>query len=1060
MLTNTLANMPIRRKVMAMLLLTSGVVLLFACLAFIANEYLTVRQTMLRNAQTLAQVLAINSSAALAFDNEDDARETLAALQGETHVVAAALYNEQGQLFATYPDNLVAAALPSKPGADGFFFQDEFLVGQQAVVQGNKRWGTLYLKSDQQLLYAQLRSYSVIAAAMTAVAFVIAYALSRVLQKQISGPVLNLAQTAEAVSRQHDYSVRARKSSDDEVGLLTDAFNQMLTQIQAQDREVRDSEARVRAVLNSALSAVIVMDNDGVIVDWNPRAERMFGWQRHEALGQQLAELIIPPQHRHAHQQGLQHYLQTGHGRILDKLIELTALRCDGSEFPVELSVNVLRSGDVIRFCGFVTDITERKREEKARAQLAAIVESSDDAIISKTLDGIITSWNPGAEKLFGYAASECVGKPMRLLFPTELLTEENEILQRMARGEAVTSHVDTVRLGKYGKRLDVSITISPIKNNAGQIIGVSNVVRDIAERKQTQTRIQAQLNRLDLLQRITRAIGERQDLDSIFQVVVRSLEDHMQLDFGCICLYDATAQSLTVARVGARSRGLAQQLGMIEQAHIPIDENGLSRCIRGQLVYEAELNDIPAAFPRRLSGCGLHAMVVAPLLAESKVFGVLVVARRAAGSFSSSDCEFLRQLSEHVALASHQAQLYTALQQAYDELRQSQHTILQQERLRALGQMASGVAHDINNAISPVSLYTESLLEREPGLSERARAYLTTIQRAIEDVALTVSRMREFYRPREQQLSLTHIDLNKLVQQVIELTRARWRDVPQERGIVIELRTNLAAQLPTVMGAENEIRDALTNLVFNAIDAMPEGGTLTLRTCTLRDAQQREVAVEVIDTGVGMDEQTQQRCLEPFYTTKGERGTGLGLAMVYGMVQRHSADLKINSAPGKGTTMQLIFPEAQLVAAGEQKLVHTRPPNRLRILLIDDDPLIIESLCDILESDGHQVLTAEGGQAGVAAFINARDNGERFDAVITDLGMPYMDGRRVAAAIKAATPDMPVVLLTGWGQRLLTENDIPEHVDRVLNKPPKLQDLRRALTELVASNVSITQPP
>ncbi len=138
---------------------------------------------------------------------------------------------------------------------------------------------------------------------------------------------------------------------------------------------------------------------------------------------------------------------------------------------------------------------------------------------------------------------------------------------------------------------------------------------------------------------------------------------------------------------------------------------------------------------------------MIAPLLVEKRVFGVLVAARRAAESFSSADCEFLRQLSEHVALGAHQAQLYGALQRAYDDLRQSQQAIMQQERLRALGEMASGIAHDINNAISPIALYTESLLEREPGLSERARGYLRTIQTAIEDVAETVARMREFYR-------------------------------------------------------------------------------------------------------------------------------------------------------------------------------------------------------------------------------------------------------------------------------------------------------------------------
>ena len=191
--------------------------------------------------------------------------------------------------------------------------------------------------------------------------------------------------------------------------------------------------------------------------------------------------------------------------------------------------------------------------------------------------------------------------------------------------------------------------------------------------------------------------------------------------------------------------------------------------------------------------------------------------------------------MSEHVALAAHQTQLYEALHQAYDDLRQTQQAVMQQERLRALGQMASGIAHDINNAISPIALYTESLLESEPGLSTRARQYLETIQHAIEDVAQTVSRMKEFYRQREPQLTLTPVQLNPLIQQVIDLSRARWSNMSQQRGVSITVETELAPELPAILGIESELREALVNLVFNAVDAMPEGGTLTLRTKTCR---------------------------------------------------------------------------------------------------------------------------------------------------------------------------------------------------------------------------------
>jgi signal transduction histidine kinase/ActR/RegA family two-component response regulator len=446
---------------------------------------------------------------------------------------------------------------------------------------------------------------------------------------------------------------------------------------------------------------------------------------------------------------------------------------------------------------------------------------------------------------------------------------------------------------------------------------------------------------------------------------------------------------------------------------------------------------------------------VIAPLLAESRVFGVLFAARRLKNAFTSADTEFLRQLSEHVALAAHQSQLYAALQAAYEDLRQSQQTVMQQERLRALGQLASGIAHDINNAISPVSLYTESLLEREENLSPRAREYLSTIQRSVDDVAHTVARMREFYRPREPQLVLAHVDLNKLLHQVVELTRARWSDQAQEKGIVIELKVDLDPELPRIMGAESEIRDALTNLIFNAVDAMPDGGTLGLRThvtSTLEpDGESlQHVAVEVRDTGIGMDEETRRRCLEPFYTTKGERGTGLGLAMVFGMVQRHSADLEIESAEGVGSVMRLVFPvPVTMVSTAVRHESRTQALRGLRVLIVDDDPLLIRSLRETLQADGHDVTAADGGQAGIDAFAASKQQAQPFDVVVTDLGMPYVDGRKVAASIRAADSEVPIVLLTGWGQRLIAENDTPHGVDRVLAKPPKLHELRSAFAEL-----------
>ena len=578
---------------------------------------------------------------------------------------------------------------------------------------------------------------------------------------------------------------------------------------------------------------------------------------------------------------------------------------------------------------------------------------------------------------------------------------------------------------------------------------------RQVAER-----RALVQLERLALLERITRAIAERQDLESIFQVVVRSVEDHLPADFAAMCNYKHHARSLTVSRVGARSGALALELAMTEQSNIEIDENGLSRCVAGKLVYEPDIAHVKFPFPQRLARGGLGSMVVVPLMVEQRsgVFGVLVVARRAAHAFSSAECEFLRQLCDHVSLAANHAQLHESLQRAYDDLQVTQGAVMQQERLRALGQMASGIAHDINNAISPVSLYVEALLTHETGFSARARSQLEIIQRAVDDVAHTVARMGEFYRQNRGygQMELTPVSVTQVFREVLDLTRARWSDMAHQRGTVIETKVESEGESPIVMALASELREALINLILNATDAMPDGGTLTLRTGHVLEAGKgvaRRVFIEVSDTGAGMDEATRRRCLEPFFTTKGDRGSGLGLAMVYGIAQRHGADIDIISAPGEGTTFRMVFPLTSPAAQSTGSLRIQKIPKHTKILLIDDDPVLLTSLREVLVTDGHQVQTASGGRVGIEAFRDALKAGKPFPVVITDLGMPHVDGRAVAAAIKAAEPKTAIIMLTGWGQRLVASGETPPDVIAVVSKPPRIAELRQVIAECTGTD-------
>jgi signal transduction histidine kinase len=248
-------------------------------------------------------------------------------------------------------------------------------------------------------------------------------------------------------------------------------------------------------------------------------------------------------------------------------------------------------------------------------------------------------------------------------------------------------------------------------------------------------------------------------------------------------------------------------------------------------------------------------------------------------------------------------------LQQAYAELRRTHHTLVQQERLRALGQMASGVAHDVNNALSPIVTFSELLLDHEV-LPPAAVKGLKHIRTAGEDIARIVARMRDFYRRRNSLDELSEVNIQELVTQVVELTRPCWRDIAQRNGATILVETRIAPNLPPFQGEQTELRETLTNLVLNSVDALPKGGTITISAHIDDTGSNRQLRLEVADTGRGMTEEVRKRCLEPFFSTKDQRGcSGLGLSMVYGVMERHEGKIEIESEVGRGTRVRLDFP-------------------------------------------------------------------------------------------------------------------------------------------------------
>ena len=406
------------------------------------------------------------------------------------------------------------------------------------------------------------------------------------------------------------------------------------------------------------------------------------------------------------------------------------------------------------------------------------------------------------------------------------------------------------------------------------------------------------------------------------------------------------------------------------------------------------------------------------------------------------------------------QARLSQGVQKAYDELRRTQQVVVQQERLRALGQMASGVAHDVNNALSPIVAYSDLLLGTLPDLPDTARHYLQTIKTSGNDIAHIVARMREFYRRRSDTEQLIKLSVNKVIKEVIELTRPRWRDLSQRQGISIQIKCELEPKPPLLLSDSGDLREALINLIFNAVDAMPQGGTITLvtRSNSLPAAEgnspsTRQLQVEVKDEGIGMDEKTRQRCLEPFFSTKAKRGgTGLGLAMVYGMMQRHEGAIDIESAPGCGTCVRLTFPIREKASqSATLETSQVKQQRSLRILCIDDEVQIRELVKDCFTSFNHHVTVASTGKEGMDLFHQAFVDKHPFEAVITDLGMPDVDGHHVAKSIKNESPHTPVIMMTGWGTMMNEDGENMSEVDALIGKPPRIQELNDLLLRFTA---------
>jgi signal transduction histidine kinase len=379
-------------------------------------------------------------------------------------------------------------------------------------------------------------------------------------------------------------------------------------------------------------------------------------------------------------------------------------------------------------------------------------------------------------------------------------------------------------------------------------------------------------------------------------------------------------------------------------------------------------------------------------------------------------------------------------LQKALEELHATQRQVIQQERLRALGKMAGGVAHDFNNALIPILGYAELLIERSELLDDRAVAlkYLQLMRTAAKDATAVVGRLREFYRERDETELFEPVDLPEALNEAISMTQPRWHDEALAQGVHIVVEQDFQL-VPAIACHSGEIREVVTNLLFNAVDALPQGGRIVVRTYS----REQKAVFEVQDDGIGMTEEVRARCLEPFVTTKGERGTGLGLAMVYGIVQRHHGEIEIESKLGEGTLVRVQLPFYRGVNAA-QAAEETSVSSKLRILLVDDEQVVREVIALFLRHQAHEV---EVTPSAIEALRLVRE--QKFDLVITDHAMPRMTGGNFVATLRSAGFQIPILMLTGFGELMTTSDSIPTGVTKLLNKPVTMEDLRSAIAAI-----------
>jgi PAS domain S-box-containing protein len=710
--------------------------------------------------------------------------------------------------------------------------------------------------------------------------------------------------------------------------------------------------AHVAAIIEASDDAIISKTPEGKILSWNPAATRIYGYEAPEAIGRPMT-MMIPEDRLHEETDIL---ARIARGERVEHL-ETVRRRKGGSLIDVSLTISPIRNsqGAIEAISHIARDISERKRIDHQRMHIAAIIESSDDAVISKTLEGRILTWNVGAERLYGYSEGEMIGRAMSLLLPEGRPDEEAEILGRIAHGASV-EHFETVRRRKDGDPVEVSLTISPIRDTDGRIVGASHIARNITARR----RLDQQLQHLA-------AIIESSD-DAIISKTLGGII--LTWNPGAERTYGYSAEET----IGRSMTLLLPPDRPDEEAEI------LARIARGERVAHFETS-------RRTKAGELIdvSLTISPI----------------------------RDASGAIVGASHVARDVSERKKLDEQLRHTQ-------KLESLGVLAGGVAHDFNNLLVGIlgntSLALEVLSSDNP-----ARNLIRDAMNASER-ASHLTRQLLAYAGKGRFL-VEPVDLSILVQEISNLIQA---SIPKN----VQLRLELQPGMPLIQADASQLQQIVMNLVINGAEAIgtEESGTVMVSTRVESvDAQHLAetiagpqvtpgtyLSLEVRDTGCGMDEATLARIFDPFFTTK-FTGRGLGLAATLGIIRGHKGALKVESRPGEGTTFQVLLP----LAAERVKPIPVSPPSHLLsrdelILVVDDEEIIRKTAKAMLERYGYTVALAENGREGVDLLEVL---GGKVKAVVLDMTMPVMGGEEAFSHMRQLNPDIKVILSSGYNE-------------------------------------------